>query len=1026
MAVTRRDDLLRALAARVLLFRTNMDGAAVLDPEALGMARELMRHVPEPSADLEAVRTLADLHRCRSVLLGDEAGREDAAIATALERYAGRGDASPDPEAAEEDARVTALHTRAREGVVAAERHRDRGRLDSAIRACEAAVDGTPARARPLRASALALWGVALRLRYEREGGPEDLDGAVTALRRAESEAGAGHPERNLVLSGLCAALRERYELRGALDDLMDAVRFARAAVGEGGPEDRGGRLHNLGLALRLRHERTGDPEDLAEAVAVHREAVALAPPGHRDHALLQQGLANALGVRHERTAADADFTERLDALEAAQAKGPERPDDGLVPPATEGGADARGGVSGVDDGAGSGDSVRSVDTGRAVDSERNVGSAGPGDSSAGSGGSGGAADRTRPSDSAGPAHTPGDLGSSVGALVNLASALTERHQRDGRPEDADRAESLLRTAADSLPAGHPLHAGVHYQLGLVLAARKRPGAADALRAAALHPTAAPLTRLRAARAWGFEAMTAHRPGEAATAYGHAVDQLPALASGRLPLVDAERALTESRGLAGDAAACALAAGDPVEALRLLEAGRGVLLGRGLGRRDNDLARLRAQDPRTADRLAWLRTRLNPSDSADPAAPEGTEGRERTEGTEAPWELVSEWERTLAAVRRRDGFADFLLPPDPAVLLAEGADGPVVLVNVSRFRCDALAITAGGLRAVRLPRLDLVEVVDRTTAFLGALARLQAAEDDADPMAGPVAEDEIDGHLGWLWDTVTGPVLDALDITGTPAGECPPRVWWIPTGPLAFLPLHAAGHHREAAGRTVLDRTVPSYAPTVRALAAGRRRAPAPPPSFLVVAVPEAPGARPLPGAAGEGAAVAAALPGARLLSGAAATRDAVVSALADHTWLHFCGHGTSEPLTAVGSRLLVHDHLDHPLTVAGISRLDLSGAELAYLSACGTARSGFTATDEGLHLAGGLQLAGFRHVVGTLWEIDDTLSVHIAERVYAGLGVPDPVADRTAHAVRAAVRGVRDRYPRTPSLWAAHIHVGP
>ncbi|MFD4322821.1 hypothetical protein, partial [Streptomyces sp. NPDC058548] len=183
MAVTRRDDLLRALAARVLLFRTNMDRAAVLDPEALRMARELMRHVPDPSADLEAVLTLADLHRCRSVLLGDEAGREDAAIATALERYAGQGEAERDPVAAEETARVAALHARAREGVIAAERQRDRGQLESAVRACEAAVDGTPVQARPLRASALALWGVALRLRYEREGRPEDLDAAVAALR---------------------------------------------------------------------------------------------------------------------------------------------------------------------------------------------------------------------------------------------------------------------------------------------------------------------------------------------------------------------------------------------------------------------------------------------------------------------------------------------------------------------------------------------------------------------------------------------------------------------------------------------------------------------------------------------------------------------------------------------------------------------------------------------------------------------------------------------------------------------------
>ncbi|MFE5946450.1 CHAT domain-containing protein [Streptomyces sp. NPDC056480] len=983
MAATRRDDLLHALAARVLLFRTSMDQAAVLDPEAMRMARELMRHVPDPSADLEAVLTLADLHRCRSVLLGDEAGREDAAIATALERYAGRGEADQDPEAAEETARVASLHARAREGVIAAERHRDRVRLENAIRACEAAVDGTPVRARPLHASALALWGVALRLRYEHEGRPEDLDAAVTALRRAEAAAGTGHPERNLVLSGLCAALRERYERRGALDDLTDAVRVARAAVDEGGPEGRGGRLHNLGLALRLRHERTGDPTDLAEAVAVHREAVALAPPGHRDHALLQQGLANALRVRHDHTAAETDLQERLDALEATQAGAAAGTESGAGPAGAAGGADA-------------------ADSAGAADDERAV-------------------------------------VASVGALVNLASALTERHQRDHRPEDADRSESLLRTAADSLPARHPLHAGVQYQLGLVLAARKRPGAAAALRTAALHPTAAPLTRLRAAHAWGFEAMTAHRPEEAATAYGHALARLPALASRHLPLVDAERALTESRGLAGDAAACALAAGDPVQALRLLESGRGVLLGQGLGRHDDDLARLRAQDPRTADRLAWLRTRLNAE------GPGEAEGIGRTADPEGPGDagvpagfgdgagaaydrhaLASEWERTLADVRRRDGLADFLLPPDPAGLLAEGADGPVVLVNVSRFRCDALVITAGGLRVVPLPRLALPGVVDRTTAFLGALERVRAADDSDDLMAGPAAEDEIDGHLGWLWDTIAAPVLDALGITGTPAGERPPRVWWIPTGPLAFLPLHAAGHHREAAGRTVLDRTVPSYAPTVRALAAGRRRAPAPPPSFLVVAVPEAPGARPLPGAAGEGAAVVGALPGARLLSGAAATRDAVVAALADHTWLHFCGHGTSEPLTAVGSRLLVHDHLDHPLTVARISRLDLTGAELAYLSACGTARSGFTVVDEGLHLAGGLQLAGFRHVVGTLWEIDDTMSVRIAERVYAGLGAPRPVADRAAHAVREAVREVRDRYPRTPSLWAAHIHVGP
>ncbi|MEU4078966.1 hypothetical protein DEJ45_32540 [Streptomyces venezuelae] len=945
MAVTRRDDLLHALAARVLLFRTTMDRAAILDSEALRMARELMRHVPDPAADPEAVLTLADLHRCRSVLLGAEAGRQDAAIAAALDRYAGRREARPDPDGDTEAARLAALHERARAAVVASERHRGRRQLEEAVRACEAAVAGTPRRLRPLYASALALQGVVLRLRYEREGRPEDLDAAVAVLREAEVAAGPGHPERSLVLSGLCAALRERYEHRGALDDVTEAVRVARAAVDEGGSEDRGGRLHNLGLALRMRHERTGDPKDLTEAVAAHEEAVLLAPPGHRDHVLLQQGLANVLRVRRERGSGEADSQARIDALEAAAAD----------------------------------------------------------------------ADTT--------------LGPRVGALLNLASALTERFQLAGRAEDADRAESLLRTAAAALAARHPRYAGVQHQLGLVLAARGRPGASAALRAAALHPTATPLTRLRAAHAWGFEAMTARRPEEAATAYGHALAQLPALASRHLPLADAERVLAESRGLAADAAACALAADAPARALSLLESGRGVLLARALGDPADDLPRQRAEDPRTADRRAWRGTGQSAYADADEVA--GVEAGAYADAGVAAAAAVDRaasatpGDATPAVVRRRAGSEEPLLPSEADGLLSEGADGPVVLVNVSRFRCDALVITPEGLLTVPLPRLTLREVVDRTVAFLGALERLQAG-DGGDLMAGPAAEDELDGHLGWLWDGVTGPVLDALGITGPPADGRPPRVWWIPTGPLAFLPLHAGGHHREATGRTVLDRTVPSYAPTVRALAAARRRTAASVPSFLVVAVPEAPGAPPLPGAAGEGAAVAGALPGARLLAGEAATRDAVVSALADHTWLHFCGHGTSEPLTAVGSRLLVHDHLDHPLTVAGISRLDLSGADLAYLSACGTARSGFTVMDEGLHLAGGLQLAGFRHVVGTLWEIEDTLSVRIAEQVYAGLGAPRPVADRAAYAVREAVRGVRDRYLRTPSLWAAHIHVGP
>ena len=86
--------------------------------------------------------------------------------------------------------------------------------------------------------------------------------------------------------------------------------------------------------------------------------------------------------------------------------------------------------------------------------------------------------------------------------------------------------------------------------------------------------------------------------------------------------------------------------------------------------------------------------------------------------------------------------------------------------------------------------------------------------------------------LRWLWDQVCGPVLDALGYVAPPIGavEDWPRVWWCPTGPFAFLPLHAAGHHaatrtqldksigNEFVKDTVLGRVVSSYTPTLTAL----------------------------------------------------------------------------------------------------------------------------------------------------------------------------------------------------------------
>jgi CHAT domain-containing protein len=102
---------------------------------------------------------------------------------------------------------------------------------------------------------------------------------------------------------------------------------------------------------------------------------------------------------------------------------------------------------------------------------------------------------------------------------------------------------------------------------------------------------------------------------------------------------------------------------------------------------------------------------------------------------------------------------------------------------------------------------------------------------------------------------------------------------------------------------------------------------------------------------------------------------------------------------------------------------LQLDRAELAFLSACETARPGAQLSDEAIHLTTACQLAGFRDVIGTLWTIADHAAVEFADAFYDTLlGTPGDVAA----ALHAATRRTRDAWLRRPSLWAAHIHVGP
>ncbi|MDI2130510.1 CHAT domain-containing protein [Yinghuangia seranimata] len=591
-----------------------------------------------------------------------------------------------------------------------------------------------------------------------------------------------------------------------------------------------------------------------------------------------------------------------------------------------------------------------------------------------------------------------------VVALGNLGRSCFAAYRFSDDPEALRRSVTALATAVRASAPGTPQRSECQVNYGEVLYAQYQLSRDPAVLAAAAHAfreaaqnEAAPLgVQIGAARSWARIEAEAGNWRRARDIYAFAVGLLPLVVPRSLARVDQQRLLANLNGLAADAAASALWADDPETAVRLLELGRGVLGGQVLQSR-SDLSGLRAVAPELAERLRAAFAGLVPSGHRVGAAADERHDRD------------AQLRHVVDEVRALPGFEDFLAPPKLSHLLACTMDGPVVLINVSRFRSDALIVRPAGVSVVELPGVTPDSVADQAAAFGAALAASkQPGQGETDAQA------VVTGVLGWLWDVIAEPVLKRLGHLGTPSGAWP-RVWWSPVGQLALLPIHAAGRFPGAA--TVLDRVVSSYTPTLRALQhSGTRETPTGD-TLVIVALRDARGVKTLRGVEREASKIGE-LRAATRLDGAEATVDAVRTALTSHASVHFACHAASDPDDPSGGHLLLYDG---PLSVLDVSALDLSGARLAVLSACETSLGAHRIPDEGLHLVSAFQLAGYRQVVGTLWQVNDLVARLVAEDLHEGVVAGEDVATALHHAVRRC----RERFPKTPTLWAAHLCSG-
>jgi CHAT domain-containing protein len=476
---------------------------------------------------------------------------------------------------------------------------------------------------------------------------------------------------------------------------------------------------------------------------------------------------------------------------------------------------------------------------------------------------------------------------------------------------------------------------------------------------------------------------------------------------------DQQHMIRKFAGLATLATSIALEVeADAEDSLQLLEEGRGVILGL-LFEVRSDVSDLKMKHPDLAADFERLRDELDaPATYGNPEAvmiePEPSMALTRREN------VVKEFDDKVEAIRREKDFHNFLQPPEVARLKSAASRGPTVVINVSLHRSDAFIIeTNRAVEKLRLQNLHLDEIKEWAILL----------------KSRNITEAKMFELLEWLWDNLAFPILSRLE--GRAEGQVTEihHIWWVLTGPLCSLPIHAAGKYTKnhSSPINLMDKVISSYSPSVKAMLftqenktqwnqVGSANKP------LLVAMEKTSNLKSLTNALKEVEEVYTQL-ATVMASGESPTilrepkKSDVLAKLSTAMILHFAGHGKSDPADPLQSALLVEDWEENPLTVKDLMSLKLhqNPPLLAYLSACSTGTNKVDdLLDEGLHLMSACQLVGFQHVIGSLWEVSDRHCVEVARTVFAKM-VNSQMSDSSVSlGLQEGVKSLRDK--RRPS----------
>ncbi|KAI9888499.1 MAG: hypothetical protein M1814_006890 [Vezdaea aestivalis] len=520
--------------------------------------------------------------------------------------------------------------------------------------------------------------------------------------------------------------------------------------------------------------------------------------------------------------------------------------------------------------------------------------------------------------------------------------------------------------------------------------------------------------RLAASLQYGLLHLREKRYEQAHEVFQDAISTLSEVEYTTTPPRDLHQSLRQSSTLAELAASVAIETNKPLfEALRSLELSR-CTISRTSTQMEQDVSDLRRTHPALAEQYKNMRYDLN---------------REKIQNK--PYHLTQLRQEGLTGrlknlrddIQKLDGFENFQQLLTEKDMKSLACQGPVVVINISKIRSDAIIVTVDKILLCKLPNMSYDETKEKIIALdrLASRARRDgvARTRKKQKKLTDVTRGALDA-LSWLWQVAVREILDRASLTPTN------RIWWITSGLATRLPFHAAGDHRQDPSNCTIDRVKSSYISSFEALRHARLRADAVASTrvgdlpyrrtMMLVTVSKYPGPYNDLNTTHEISAIEKLFPrqGSKndLKEGSNDDQDkgdisneelflhleypnslTVLQYLLRYSFVHLACHGFSHKIDPYQSGLLLVEEKE-TIKMLKIADIETSPhpqdgcSEMVFLAACSTAKiqpDGALA-DEAIHLGNSFQALGFPHVIAALASADDKAVGQISSTYYKEL----------------------------------------